>query len=571
MQPLLSIENLSVDFITDQQTTNAVKDISLTVNRGEILAIVGESGSGKSVTSLSILQLLPKPPAHYAGGKILFSENGTTTVDLLSASTKTLQQVRGQQIAMIFQEPMTSLNPVMTCGHQVMEAILVHKKISNKEAKQQTIDWFEKVKLPEPAKVFDRYPHQLSGGQKQRVMIAMAMCCRPSLLICDEPTTALDVTVQKTILELIKELQQLENMGVIFITHDLGVVGEIADRVAIMYKGEIVEQNTNRNIFNAPQHPYTKALIACRPAQHSKEERLPTVADFLEKDRKEQPQEVASTKMVSTEGGPTESVLVKVENLTVQFPGKSSLLGKTMTYFTAVDHVSFDILKGETLGLVGESGCGKTTLGRALLRLVEPSSGRIVYDDSDVTQLPKEELKALRKEVQLIFQDPYSSLNPRLTIGDAIAEPMMIRGIEKNNRERKKKVANLLEQVSLSPTMMNRYPHEFSGGQRQRIVIARALSVHPGFIVCDESVSALDVSVQAQVLNLLNELKRELGLTMLFISHDLSVVRYMCDRILVMNRGKIVEHGLAEQVYYHPQNEYTKQLIEAIPKIPASE
>ncbi|MGZ3939102.1 MAG: ABC transporter ATP-binding protein [Flavisolibacter sp.] len=569
MHPLLRIENLSVDFITDQQTTQAVKDISLKVKRGEILAIVGESGSGKSVTSLSILQLLPKPPAHYPAGKILFSEDGDTTFNLLTASTKELQQLRGQKIAMIFQEPMTSLNPVMSCGRQVMEALLVHKKISSKDARQETVNWFEKVKLPEPAKMFSRYPHELSGGQKQRVMIAMAMCCQPSLLICDEPTTALDVTVQKTILELIKELQQQQNMGVIFITHDLGVVAEIADRVAIMYKGEIVEQNTNTNIFNDPQHPYTKALIACRPAQHSKQERLPTVADFLEGDKKSSEPGVKSTNTIAGKSTKEDSILLTVENLTVRFPGKTNLLGKTKTYFTAVNKVSFEIFKGETLGLVGESGCGKTTLGRTLLRLIEPSSGSIVYNQSDIAQLPRQQLKTLRKDIQLIFQDPYSSLNPRLTIGDAIAEPMSIRGIEKTNKARKKRVADLLEQVSLSPAMMNRYPHEFSGGQRQRIVIARALSLHPGFIVCDESVSALDVSVQAQVLNLLNELKNELGLTMLFISHDLSVVRYMCDRIMVMNRGEIIESGPAEQVYYRPQNEYTKQLIQAIPKIPA--
>jgi peptide/nickel transport system ATP-binding protein len=569
MHPLLRIENLSVDFITDQNTTHAVRDISLEVDRGEILAIVGESGSGKSVTSLSILQLLPQPPAHYPGGKVLFSEDGNSNFDVLTCSTKELQQLRGQKIAMIFQEPMTSLNPVMTCGRQVMEALLVHKKISSKEARQETIDWFEKVKLPEPAKMFNRYPHELSGGQKQRVMIAMAMCCHPSLLICDEPTTALDVTVQKTILELIKELQQQQNMGVIFITHDLGVVAEIADRVAIMYKGEIVEENTNTNIFNHPQHSYTKALIACRPAEHSKQERLPTVADFLESDIRSSESEGKTTTSVKGMPSTQGPVLLQVENLTVRFPGKTNLLGKPKTWFTAVSNASFEIFKGETLGLVGESGCGKTTLGRTLLRLIEPSSGSIVYNQSDITQLPRPELKALRKDIQLIFQDPYSSLNPRLTIGDAIAEPMSIRGIESTTKARKKRVADLLEQVSLSPSMMNRYPHEFSGGQRQRIVIARALSLHPGFIVCDESVSALDVSVQAQVLNLLNELKKELGLTMLFISHDLSVVRYMCDRIMVMNKGQIIESGPAEQVYYRPKNEYTKQLIEAIPKIPA--
>jgi peptide/nickel transport system ATP-binding protein len=575
MQPLLSIENVSVDFITDQQTTNAVKNIFLKVNRGEIVAIVGESGSGKSVTSLSILQLLPKPPAHYSNGKILFSEDGNAAVDILKLPGNDLQKIRGHKIAMIFQEPMTSLNPVMNCGMQVMEALLAHKRISSAEAKRQTIEWFEKVKLPQPEKIFNRYPHELSGGQKQRVMVAMAMCCHPSLLICDEPTTALDVTVQKTILQLIKELQQQENMGVIFISHDLGVVAEIADRVAIMYKGEIVEQDTTLNIFSHSQHAYTKALIACRPALHPKDERLPIVSDFMGNEVESQKSEIRDqTLQVGHISEPrpqtSDLFLVKVENLTVQFPGKTNLLGKPKTYFTAVDDVSFEISKNETLGLVGESGCGKTTLGRTLLGLIEPTSGTIIYNGADIARLSSEQLKDLRKDVQLIFQDPYSSLNPRLTIGDAIAEPMKITGIEKNSRDRKKKVAELLERASLSPNMMNRYPHEFSGGQRQRIVIARALSINPGFIICDESVSALDVSVQAQVLNLLNELKRELGLTMLFISHDLSVVRYMCDRIMVMNQGKIIEAGAAEDVYYRPQNQYTKQLIEAIPKIPVS-
>jgi peptide/nickel transport system ATP-binding protein len=445
-----------------------------------------------------------------------------------------------------------------------MEALLVHKKISKTEAKEQTIKWFEKVKLPNPEAMFNRYPHQLSGGQKQRVMIAMAMCCHPSLLICDEPTTALDVTVQKTILDLIKELQQQENMGVIFITHDLGVVAEIADRVAIMYKGEIVEQGDKKGIFTNAQHPYTKALIACRPALHPKGEKLPVVSDFLNKKDNSLTPEQAN---IVREDKVYSNSLMNVQNLRVQFPSKTNILGKALSYNTAVNDVSFQIFKGETLGLVGESGCGKTTLGRTLLRLIEPTSGKIVYDGTDITKLNKEEVKALRKNVQLIFQDPYSSLNPRLTIGTAIEEPMKVAGIESSAKKRRDRAAELMERVNLSPAMLKRYPHEFSGGQRQRIVIARALGLNPNFVVCDESVSALDVSVQAQVLNLLNELKRDLGLTLLFISHDLSVVRYMSDRIMVMNKGRIIESGRAEDIYLRPQSDYTKNLLASIPKI----
>jgi len=582
MTPLLEIKNLSVDFVAEkarlndavgQEITRAVKNISLSVNRGEVMAIVGESGSGKTVTALSILQLIPSPPAKYSSGEILFSEDGESTEDLLKKDRKSLQNIRGNKIAMIFQEPMTSLNPVFSCGYQVMEAILIHKKISKQQAKQQTIEWFSKVKLPEPERIFHRYPHQLSGGQKQRVMIAMAMCCQPSLLICDEPTTALDVTVQKTILQLIKELQTEQNIGVIFITHDLGVVAEVADKAAVMYKGEIVEQNSVKQIFDDPQHPYTKALLACRPVNHPRGERLPVVSDFLNKKSEiENPrlpggQGKSEIKLQTSNLKPQTHVLLGAEHLSVWFPSKKNFLGTALQFVKAVDDVSFEVFKGETLGLVGESGCGKTTLGRALLRLIEPTSGKIIYDGIDLTKKDRDELKSLRKNIQIVFQDPYSSLNPRITIGAAILEPMKVHGLLSNTKQRRDKVIDLLEKVDLKAEHFNRYPHEFSGGQRQRIVIARALALNPSFVVCDEPVSALDVSVQAQVLNLLNDLKKEFGFTIIFISHDLSVVRYISDRIMVMSQGKIVESGQADEIYQHPKSAFTQKLVASIPAI----
>jgi len=586
MHPLLRIQDLCIDFISAAGNTRALKGISFTVNKGEIVALVGESGSGKSVTSLAILQLLPSPPAVYSSGSILFSENGIDQVDMLKAPRQSLQSIRGNKIAMIFQEPMTSLNPVLTCGEQILEAILSHKKISNAAAKELALLWMEKVKLPEPQLLFKRYPHQLSGGQKQRVMIAMAMCCEPALLICDEPTTALDVTVQKTILQLIKELQQQTGMGVIFITHDLGVVAEVADRALVMYKGEIVEQNTVRHLFKNPQHPYTEGLLACRPALHKKGERLPVVSDFLGTDynstgfadpetreRADANKEHNNEKVYNTRESNSQNlrsadlpVLLKIENVCVSFAIAKTLLGKTTKLIKAVDNVSFDIYKGETLGLVGESGCGKTTLGRTILRLIPPTSGSIYYEGKDFTAVSKPDLRALRKELQIVFQDPYSSLNPRITAGSAIAEPLKVHNIIGSESNRRERVKELLEKVGLKAEHYNRYPHEFSGGQRQRIVIARALALNPSFIVCDESVSALDVSVQAQVLNLLNDLKKEFGFTVVFISHDLSVVRYISDRIMVMNKGRIEEMGQAEDIYNHPRSAYTQRLIAAIPK-----
>ena len=570
-KPLLEIKQLSVDFVADGKSSKALENINLTVNRGEILAIVGESGSGKSVTALSILQLLPSPPAVYRSGEIILNSEAVS-INILTSNSQVLQSVRGSKVAMIFQEPMTSLNPVLTCGFQVMEAILQHELIDKELAKKKTIALFEQVQLPSPAEMFDRYPHQISGGQKQRVMIAMAMSCSPALLICDEPTTALDVTVQKNILQLIRNLQIQNNMGVIFITHDLSVVAEIADRVVVLYKGKIIEEKTTQAIFDNPSHPYTKALLACRPLLHEKGTRLPVVSDFMKVDEAGNLEEIIATSSIVNSRSIQESnaiktdPLIRVENLKIWYPSKKTFLGKVIGFNKAVDDISFEIYRGETLGLVGESGCGKTTLGRALLQLISASSGSIYYKDENLANISANRMKNLRKEMQLIFQDPYSSLNPRMTIGDAIAEPILVHQLAPNAKARKEKVVELLEQVNLSADHYHRYPHEFSGGQRQRIVIARALAVKPSFIICDESVSALDVSVQAQVLNLLNDLKQTYQFTAVFISHDLSVVRYISDRIMVMNQGKMVEIGLANEVYQNPQSDYTRKLIDSIPK-----
>lgn len=563
--PLLSIQDLSISFITEERVNKALQHISFDVKQGEIVALVGESGSGKSVTSLSILRLLPSPPAVVNSGQILFSEDGRHQSDLLHLNSNELRRIRGNKISMIFQEPMTSLNPVFTCGRQVAEALLNHKNTTPQKARQEAIEWFEKVKLPDPESIYKRYPHQLSGGQKQRVMIALAMCCKPSLLICDEPTTALDVTVQKSVLELIKELQRETGMGVIFITHDLGVVAQIADRAIVMYKGSIIEEGPVKDIFTQPQQPYTRALIACRPVNHQRGSRLPVVADFLNPGPKQPaaaPLNAPDTKAILA---PKE--LIQVRRLSVHYPRKKNWLGQAVSYTKAVDDVSFEVYENETLGIVGESGCGKTTLGRALLQLIPATNGKIIYKNEDLGSLSSSQLRALRQQLQIVFQDPYSSLNPRKKIGAAIEEPLEVHGILQSAKARKEKVLELLQKVGLLPEHYNRYPHEFSGGQRQRIVIARALALQPSFIICDESVSALDVSVQAQVLNLLNDLKKEFGFTIVFISHDLSVVRYFSDRIIVMNKGKIEEMGVADDIYEKPQTAYTRRLIEAIPRV----
>lgn len=574
--PLLQIKNFSVDFVTESGTTAAVKNISIQINHGETVAIVGESGSGKTVTSLSILQLLPSPPAKYKSGAILFSDNGKESFDILKLDNRELRKLRGNKISMIFQEPMTSLNPVKSCGKQVVEALQIHQNVSEREAKEKTLGLFDKVKLPDPSAIYKRYPHEISGGQKQRVMIAMAISCNPSLLIADEPTTALDVTVQKTILQLIKELQLKQNMSVIYITHDLALVAEIADRVIVMYQGEVVESGTIREIFINPKHPYTKALLACRPDASMKGKRLPVISDFLaaSKDSVNHLVEnwsenwhlhLRENNNPAKQDVPNEPLL-KVKNLKVYFPEKKNFFGKILKEFKSVDDVSFEVQKGETVGLVGESGCGKTTLGRSLIRLIKPTSGNILFNGTDIALIPDEKLRKMRKDIQIIFQDPYGSLNPRLTIGDAITEPMKIHSILPTKKQRKEKAISILEKVDLKAGHFNRYPHEFSGGQRQRICIARALVLNPDFIICDESVSALDVSVQAQVLNLLNDLKAEFGFTCIFISHDLGVVHYISNRIMVMNKGKIEEIGTANEIYYHPKKEYTQRLIASVPK-----
>ena len=557
--PLLSVKNLSLGF-KSRKTTNAVlHDISFDVLPNEIVGIVGESGSGKSVTNLAVLGLLPQKSVDISSGEILFEG-----ADLLNYSTQELQEIRGNAISMIFQEPMSSLNPSMRCGKQVTEILQRHKKLSAQEAKTETLNLFEQVKLPRPASVFKAYPHKISGGQKQRVMIAMAIACKPKLLIADEPTTALDVTVQKEIVLLLKELQKETGMSILFISHDLSLVSEIADRVIVMYKGKIVERGTAASIFKNPQEEYTKALIYARPSTKERLERLPTVADFLN----QKPMAPAVSEAVRTAKHQklySKTPLLEIKNARKEYYSNVSFFGKKET-IKAVNDVSFKIYEGETLGLVGESGCGKSTLGNLILQLDKANSGHIYYKGKDLTQLKTRELRKLRRDIQIIFQDPYSSLNPRLTVGQAITEAMEVHKLYASKKECKAEALKLLEQVGLLPEHYDRYPHEFSGGQRQRIGIARTIAVKPKFIVCDESVSALDISVQAQVLNLLNTLKEEYNFTYLFISHDLAVVKYISDRLLVMRTGQFEETGEAHAVYAAPQSDYTQALINAIPK-----
>ena len=565
---LLNVKNLKISFLRDGEWNEAVHGIDFEVPRGKTLGIVGESGSGKSVSNLAVMRLLNEKQS-----KITADEITLDGKDILHLEEKDMHDIRGKRIAMIFQEPMTSLNPVFQCGFQVSEAILAHENVTEEEAKARVISLFKKVMLPRPEAIYKSYPHELSGGQKQRVMIAMALACNPEVLIADEPTTALDVTVQKEILKLLKELQEKENLSMIFISHDLGVVSEVSDDILVMHDGRVVEFGPAPKVLSDPSDPYTKGLLACRPPMDFRLKRLPIVKEFLDgtwSDTADFKQQLIVTQQERDSHLKeiySREPILKVEHLKTWFPLKKGVFNRVYDHVKAVDDVTFNVYPGETLGLVGESGCGKTTLGRSILRLVEPSDGKIIFEGNDVISLKGNNLREYRKHAQIVFQDPYSSLNPRIRIGDAIAEPMLVHGLEPDAKKRHDKVCELLTEVGLQPEHYQRYPHEFSGGQRQRICIARALAVRPKLIICDESVSALDVSVQAQVLNLLNRLKKDFGFTYIFISHDLSVVRFMSDRILVMYNGHPVELGDADEIFNNPQNDYTKKLINAIPKI----
>ena len=588
---LLEITGLKTYFHSDAGTVKAVDDLSVKIRLGETLGLVGESGSGKSVTSLTIMRLLPDVGASIEGGRISFLGR-----DLVQLPRREMPAIRGKDIAMIFQEPGTSLNPVYRVGDQVAEAILLHEDVTRAEARQRVLDLFREVGIPDPNMSLDKYPHEMSGGQKQRVMIAMALSCNPKLLIADEPTTALDVTIQAQILDLIRKLRDERGMAILFITHDLGVIAEIADEVAVMYRGKLVEYDTARNIFAHPKHPYTKGLLACRPRLDTSRRRLPTVADFMQSTTDAEgrvtitEKELSPERLAEIEGRGRgrllhpnvdanaamdprvayvpagQQPLLRVEDLKIYYPIKKGLLQNTVGHVKAVDGISFDVYKGQTLGLVGESGCGKTTTGRAILRLVPITSGNVTFEGMDWTHLRGAELRRQRRRMQIVFQDPYSSLNPRMTVEAMLTEAMSVHRLGSNSRDRHDRAASLLEEVGLLTEHLYRYPHEFSGGQRQRLCIARSLAVEPDFLICDESVSALDVSVQAQVLNLLKDLQEKRGLTYIFISHDLSVVKFMSDMMAVMNAGQIVEFGPSDEIYANPQNEYTRKLIAAIPQ-----
>lgn len=561
-KPVLEINNLSLAFGNNE----VLKNVNFALPKGKIIGVVGESGSGKSITALSIMGLLSKNAQLSEQSQIIFHDQNKA-FNLLELTEEEHRQHRGKDFSMIFQEPMTSLNPSIRCGEQVEEAIRLHLKLTGKKAKEKVIELFQKVKLPNQERIYRAYPHELSGGQRQRVMIAMAISCNPKILIADEPTTALDVTVQRTILELIQQLQRENGMSCLFISHDLGVIAEICDEVVVMFRGKIIEKGSVQDIFQHPKAPYTKGLIACRPSLEVRYKRMPTISDFLVQDNYQAEIYADNERLAYHQQLYQQTPILEVKNLSKYFETNNSFLGQKSETVKAVDDLNFKVYPGETLGLVGESGSGKTTLSRTILLLEKPTKGEIYYRGKDITLFSKSEIRQLRKEIQIIFQDPYSSLNPKMNIRETLCTPMKVHGIGKNHTERVQKAAELLEKVGLSSSDLNKYPHEFSGGQRQRVGIARALAVEPKFIVCDESVSALDVSVQAQVLNLLNDLKTEFGLTYIFISHDLAVVKYMSDQLLVMQHGRQMELGEADEIYAHPQTTYTQTLIEAIPKM----
>ena len=566
---VLEVQGLTVRFDTSERSVVAVKDLGFHVRAGEVLAIVGESGSGKSVTSLSVMRLI-----EHGGGTIAFTRRNGGKLDLAKAADSVMRTIRGGEISMIFQEPMTSLNPVFSVGTQVAEAVMLHQGLSHAEAEAEALRMLELVRIPEAKQILKRYPHQLSGGMRQRVMIAMALSCKPSLLIADEPTTALDVTIQAQILQLIRQLQEEMGMAVIFITHDMGVVAEVADRVLVMYHGEAVEEGTCEQIFHNPRHPYTQSLLAAVPRLGSMRgtdepapfpllritdpegEQLGT-AD-MDETPVDMPEPVASVPSVSD--GP----VLSVDNLITRFDVETGFWGKVKRRVHAVEQVSFNLYPGETLGLVGESGCGKSTIGRSLIGLETPRSGSIVFNGQELTQVSGSQLQKLRRNIQYVFQDPYAALDPRLTVGFSIMEPLLIHKVC-SRQEAERRVGELLERVDLDPAMAVRYPHEFSGGQRQRVCIARALAMNPEIIIADESVSALDVSVRAQIINLLLALQKEFRIAFLFISHDMAVIERVCHRVAVMYLGQIVELGSRRDVFENPLHPYTKRLMSAVP------
>ena len=572
---LLEIDNLKTWFHTRNGVVKAVDDISFTVDKGEVLGIVGESGSGKSVTVHTLMGLVPQPPGRIEGGTATFGETDLLNTSL-NTSTATQRALRGKRIAMIFQDPMTSLNPYLRISEQLIEPLLIHGLADRETALKKGVAMLEKVGILDAAERVHSYPHEFSGGMRQRVMIAMALITDPEVLIADEPTTALDVTVQAQILRLLKELQADLGVSVIFITHDLGVIAELADRVVVMYRGHIVEQGDVLSIFDHPQHPYTKGLLACRPRLESTFKVLPTVSDYLDEaevdgrmvlsENPDAATHIESLQQVADPKIDENDLHLEVNDLQVHFPERAGIFSAPKGVVKAVDGISFTVARGSTLGLVGESGCGKTTTGRAILNLLMPTAGSVRFAGQEIAGFDAVAMLPLRKQMQIIFQDPYSSLNPRLTIEQALTEPMAVHGIGRQHAERRDRAAALLNEVGLEARFLRRYPHEFSGGQRQRICVARALSLEPEFIVCDEAVSAMDVSVQAQVLNLLKELQLRRNLTYIFISHDLSVVKFMADTMAVMEGGRIIEQGRAEEVYANPSEAYTRRLIDAIPR-----